>query len=302
MQAFFCDGCSRRVTEGELADGDGLRVGDLVLCRACCERPEVREHLQNAAAAEAGPSRGGGAPGPSQSGREHAVGRRTPHHGHRRVRPTTPRAKTTRVKRSTPRPVRPVSPVPSRPAGPSPAKQGVNPVHGHRTPHRLQKVLPRKSGTQFVLYGLVGIVVGFIVVAAASALVEGHGGRPQPKALQVRWTEPEAASEDEVRFEGEFTVPAGIYRDGRARLYLDFPSGGQWNVSVNGKAAPRRKVLDGRRALVGPVLVGRAGDWLKPGANTIRAAREGGRSSPPSGETGETGEVSPPKLLVEQGR
>ena len=324
MQVFFCDSCSKRVTEGELAEGEGVRVGDLAFCRFCCERPEVQEVLERASEMmEAGRARSVGSTrrtdAASKSGlhrlvRGHPVsdyrgGRGTPHHGHGRAKvktpprgavgstmlspprgkPATPRPKTPpRGNRATPRPPRPVSPVPSGPSF-NPDSDGVR-HGGHRTPHRLRKVaLPRKGGGLFALYCVVGIAVGFIIVAAAPTLAGRLSAKPRvgratqgTREVPIRWTGPETTADGQVKFEGKCTVARAEGRGSpQALCWVEFPSGGPWSVRVNGRIAYHAMALDGSRAAAGR---------LRPGVNTIVATCGSGSAE------------DPPRLFVGRGR
>ena len=196
MQVFFCDRCTRRVTERELADDEGLRFGDLVFCRFCLEEPEVREDLAQAAAVEAARVSKTGfhrAVRPACAGEPHADRdrgdaslsgrrcgeRRTPRHGHRHAktrtpphgrratsrRPATPGGPDVAARRA--RPPRPASPVPSGPATESVG----SPVDGGRDPHRDLHRLRRHDSEQessggWLLYGSIGMAIGFVIGAA----------------------------------------------------------------------------------------------------------------------------------------
>ncbi len=53
MEIFFCDACSKRITEGDLSEGSGADLGDVKYCQDCLNsRPELR------AAVEAAPHQG----------------------------------------------------------------------------------------------------------------------------------------------------------------------------------------------------------------------------------------------------
>ena len=132
-----------------------------------------------------------------------------------------------------------------------------------------------------MLYGVVGVALGFIVIAAATRFAGRPGREPHASELRVRWADRENAAGLQTEFEGECMVerPEG-------RLVIFFASGGRWTVRVNGSVAYRGVVPDGRRA-----SVGRAADWLDPGPNRIVATHE-------SGVVGSKLRA-PPKLLLE---
>ncbi len=305
MQVFFCDSCSRRVTEGELAEGEGVRIGDLAFCRFCCERPEVQEVLERASEMmEAGQARSVGSarrPGDaaSESGLHRLVrgrrngGHRTPHHGHRRVKAKTP----PRGKPATPRPLRPVSPVP---AGRKLHSRVDNFVRTTRNGVALaaagkHQVYPpgrarRKGGGLTAFYVVAGVAAGFAIVAAASALTNRPAAGPRAprraREVSVRWAVPEATADGGVRFEGKCTLARAEGRGSpQALCWVGFPSGGPWSVRVNGRVAYHDVALDGSRAKVGP-----AAQWLHPGTNRIVATCGSGSVE------------DPPRLFVVRGR
>ncbi len=138
-----------------------------------------------------------------------------------------------------------------------------------------------------LLYGAVGVVVGFSVVAAAPGFMgrASAGLRPgqtsrNVQEIPVRWTGPGTTSEGRARFEAECTVPRI-----EGWLFVEFPSGGPWSVRVNGRVAYHDVALDGSRARVGP-----AARWLGPGVNKLVATCESG------------GVENPPRLLLGRGR
>jgi hypothetical protein len=189
MQVFFCDRCTRRVTEGELAEEEGLRIGDLVFCRFCIEEPEVREYLAQAAITEAArASKTGfhravqGRRGASSSGRRNG-GHRAPRHGHRHARAKTPphgrRAASRRpatpggpdVAASRARQLRPASPIPSGSAAESVEGPGYDGRESHRIPHRLRRLESEQgSSGAWLIYGSIGLAVGLIIGVALKLL------------------------------------------------------------------------------------------------------------------------------------
>lgn len=130
MEIFFCDWCSSRVTEGDLAEGHAVRVGAYCFCKACWKTAEVRAAAAKVSAVSGSAQTGAGLPvarpsapagetgGPVEErparrrktpGRNAAV-RRSPHRG-------VPRHS---VNHRTPRPsgkngARPGTPSPTRP-------------------------------------------------------------------------------------------------------------------------------------------------------------------------------------------
>lgn len=165
MQVMFCDMCSRRVSEGQIAHEEGFRVGDLVFCLACWELPEVQQHVR-----EHIHERGQRA---SRTGFHRAVGRRVQNGGRR----DTPSRESVRVGRHATagnsgtsvgvdtqarRHARPVSPVSLDPVR---RHRGSGP---HRTPRRLKGLQrPCQSSSQLALYGVAGVVIGFVTIALA---------------------------------------------------------------------------------------------------------------------------------------
>ena len=120
MESFFCDQCSRRVTEGDLAEGRAVRVGDLCFCRECSKTAEVQSFVarssggaDRAAPVTARPP----TPSRQRASRAKTPGRaavrRSPHRGLPRARPTAPGAPTRRTPHGHRR-----TPVPARPRGP----------------------------------------------------------------------------------------------------------------------------------------------------------------------------------------
>jgi hypothetical protein len=49
MEVFFCDRCSSRVTEGDLAEGHAFQIHTFVLCKACWGNSDIREALERRA-------------------------------------------------------------------------------------------------------------------------------------------------------------------------------------------------------------------------------------------------------------
>lgn len=282
MQVFFCDNCSRRVTEGELAEGEGIRAGSLTFCEACRERPEVQEVLERAGEMkEAGQARSVGTTrhpddAASETGLHRLVrgrrvsdyrgGRRTPHNGHRRVKVKTP----PRGKPATPRPLRPVSPAPNG--------------------GKLRGRMRQKGGGLTAFYVVVGIAAGIAVVAAAPALTSHPAAGPRAsrgtREISVRWSGPEATADGGVRFEGKCTLTRAEGRGSpQALCWVGFPSEGHWSVRVNGTVAYDGVAPGGSRVKVGP-----AARWFRSGVNTIVATCAGG------------GVKDPPRLFVGRGR
>jgi len=122
MEVFFCDRCSARVTEGDLAEGRAFQIHTFVLCKACWDNSEVREAIERRIAEASGVMRI-----PLTAKQAAGSGRRS---GRRKTpRPTSGRRRT--PARGTPR----RTPVP----------QGRRRTPGRTSPVNLERV-PREQG------------------------------------------------------------------------------------------------------------------------------------------------------------
>jgi len=59
MQIFFCDRCSSRITEGELASEDAFEFGTLKFCADCWQSDQVRELVRRQSGLMAAVTEGG---------------------------------------------------------------------------------------------------------------------------------------------------------------------------------------------------------------------------------------------------
>ncbi len=78
MEVFFCDRCSSRVTEGDLAEGHAFQIHTFVLCKTCWDNSDIREALERRALEADAVAKAAHAANRRPGSGRHAAQRKTP--------------------------------------------------------------------------------------------------------------------------------------------------------------------------------------------------------------------------------
>ncbi len=203
MELRFCDRCSCRVTEGDLAEGRAVQVGEFCFCKPCWDDSEIREAMEHLPGGTAAAQGAGGA-GRKQTGAASTPSRKSERHlGSRVTRRKTPRSKrtlrktpprgTTRVRpqpphgrRHTPIPAQRVGQAPAEPD--APARPVAAAESGRARAPRDRGSAPTGTGRpaggssggvllMVGLFALVGMGVGFVAIfLSGKSDTGGEGG------------------------------------------------------------------------------------------------------------------------------
>ncbi len=182
MELRFCDRCSCRVTEGDLAEGRAVQVGEFCFCKPCWDDSEIREAMERLPGGLAAAQGTGAASTPSKKSERHQGSRvtrrktprskrtlrKTPARGTTRVRPQTPHGR-----RHTPTPAHRVDRAPAEPDAPAPPVAAVEPARARAPrdrgsePTSTGRPAGGSSGGVLLMVGLfalVGMGVGFAAI------------------------------------------------------------------------------------------------------------------------------------------
>ncbi|MHC4253626.1 MAG: PA14 domain-containing protein [Planctomycetota bacterium] len=201
MEVFFCDRCSTRVTEGDLAENRAFRIHTFILCKACWENSEIREAIERRVAEAGAVTKASPVPKRRPGSGRHAARRKTP-------RPASG------IRRS------PARGTPRR----TPAPHGRRRTPGRTSPVRLERVnheSDRRHGAtsrrrpdapdssampKAIAFAAVGLVVGLLAIFFL-------GGKKSPAASGTG-SNATISTPDRSGGSGDGTTTGGISSDG----------------------------------------------------------------------------------------
>jgi len=324
MEVFFCDRCSARVTEGDLAEGRAFQIHTFVLCKACWDNSEVREAIERRIAEASGVMKIPQAVRQAADSGRHAGRRKTPRptSGRRRTpaRGTPRRTPLPHGRRRTPGRTSPVN------LERVPREQG----RRHDTMSRRRPDAPAPSGLpKLILLAIVGLCLGLMAFLFLGAKEDPDVKRPSgnyrggtsesgtkadlPETGVVPPGTDPAATNPEIDDSGGLSLQPGPGTGimGALRSGSGFRPEFDPGVAENMKTAPTRDGAPVRPAAgateVGGTTQGLVAHWKfdeGPGSATAvdAAGKHNGRISDPGTMSGHAGRIGRAYRFVAQER